>query len=183
MSPLLHELTAAARLAGRPELAGALAGLGLTGRALPLWGFAAVEPGREFYQPIPDGPPSSGKFALITAAFEDGLLVDLVATSLATRAMCRRLGEAALLGGERIGQAREAGRPLLVFADAWSWLCAGCLGIVILDFSRVGLLLSDLSAIGCQTPELASRVKRACERPMPVPFLFVPATKESADAS
>src|SRR5262249_38822639 len=112
MSPLLHELTAAARLAGRPELAGALRACGLAGRALPLWGFTAVEPGPEFYQPIPDG-----RFALITGAFEDGLLVDLVATSLATRAMRRRLGEAVLLGGERIGQARETGRPLLVFAD------------------------------------------------------------------
>jgi hypothetical protein len=92
-STLLQELVASARLARRAELAGTLAVCGLAGRALPLWGFAAVEAGPHHYEPHP-----AGKVALITGAFEDGLLVDLVATSLATRAMRRRRGEAALQG-------------------------------------------------------------------------------------
>jgi hypothetical protein len=178
LSPLLQELLAAARLAQRPELADTLRALGLAGRALPLWGLAAVDAGRDHYAPHPDG-----RFALITGAFEHGELVDLVATSLATRAMRRRVGDAVLLGADRIEHARELGRPLPVFADAWSWLCGGCLGIVILDFSRVALLLRDVPALSVQTDALAVRLKQAFECPLPLPPMFVPSAKEFADVA
>ena len=55
-----------------------------------------------------------------------------------------------------------------MFADAWSWLRAGCLGIVILDASRVALLLRDVPALSVQTDALAIRLKQAFERPLPI---------------
>jgi hypothetical protein len=88
-----------------------------------------------------------------------------------------------LLGADRIEHARELGRPLPVFADAWSWLCGGCLGIVILDFSRVALLLRDVPALSVQTDALAVRLKQAFECPLPLPPMFVPSAKEFADVA
>lgn len=170
----LRELNDAARFAQRPDLADDVRACGLSGRALPLWGLAAVETGPCFYEPNPHGT-----FALITAAFDEaGGLVDLVATSLASRAMRRRQGEAVVLGRPMIEQARALGEPLCVFADGLSWLRAGCLGIVILDFDRVGPLLDDVAGFAVQHDLLAARLKRVLERPRPIAPLFVPA-KES----
>jgi len=178
LSPLLLELLAAAKLAQRPEFADTLREAGLAARALPLWGFAAVQPGFDHYEPDPDG-----RFALITGAFEDGQLIDLVATSLVTLAMRRRHGDAVLLGADMIERARENGRPLLVHADAWSWLRGGCLGVVILDFSRAAPLLANVPGLICQTPMLAARLKQAFERPLPMPPMFCPNAKEFTDVS
>jgi hypothetical protein len=167
-SLLQDELDAAARFAARPELAAALAAMRLDRAGLPPWGIACVAADKEFYEPDPDG-----KAAVVVGAFEQGELVDLVATSLGTRAMRRRCGEARLLGADWIGRARDLDKPLNLFNDAFAWLAGDGCGAVILDWRAAPRELADLKGLLCQSEALAHRVARAFAQPVPLPPLYV----------
>lgn len=110
----------------------------------------------------------------IVGAYEDGVLVDLVATSLDTRAMRTRLGIARLLGEETIERARRLDRPVLIFNDPLAWLCSHCCGVVIVDWRCAPFRLADVPGLVCQSEMLARRLKRAFDNPQPLPPLFVP---------
>ena len=100
---LLHELNRAGRQAERPELEAVRETSALPSTRSTRWGFDRVIAGPCFYEPADEG-----RWALITAAYDDGELVDLVATSLRTRAMRRRTGLAHVLGAPWIGVAEQS---------------------------------------------------------------------------
>ncbi len=152
------------------------AGLRFAGRRL--WGLATVTADDRFYEPDPEG-----RFAIIAGAFEEGRLIDLVAMSVATRAMRRRRGETALLGSEAIEFARETERPLRVFSHPLSWVRNRCHGVVVLDWRLAPYLLADLPAITCDSPLLAARLQQAFDRPIPAPTIFVPQSMENRHAA
>src|SRR5688572_14793349 len=97
---LLQELQRAGRLAERPELEPVRKTSALPSTLGTRRGFDRVVAGPSFYEPADEG-----RWALITAAYDDGELVDLAATSLRTRAMRRRTGLAQVLGEPWIGVA------------------------------------------------------------------------------
>jgi hypothetical protein len=167
-SLLQDELDTAARFAARPELAPVLADMRLDRAGLPPWGIAHVAADKVFYEPDPDGKP-----AIIVGAFEQGELIDLVATSLDTRAMRRRCGEARLLGMDWIERARDLAKPLSLFNDAFAWLAGDGCGAVVLDWRAAPRELADLRGLLCQSEALARRVTQAFARPVPLPPLYV----------
>jgi hypothetical protein len=103
--------------------------------------------------------------ALIQCVYQQGGLIDLVATSLETRAMRCRRGLGTLLGEDRLENALQYGKPLAVFADGLAWLAAGRTGVVILDWNDGPLLLADAPALLCESEALALRLHQAfaCE--------------------
>src|SRR6476659_6924230 len=109
MKPIFHELLLAWRLARSPAMESVLARAGLGELpASPHWGIDWVEPDGPLYRPAAQG----GLVAAILPARLDGPLIDLVATSLETRAMRRRQGLAMVLGDEQIALAQDNGTPL-----------------------------------------------------------------------
>jgi hypothetical protein len=176
---LLQELQAAGRLIGHPRLEHVLkeANLAFTvGKGL--WGLARVKAGPELYEPSDDGT-----WAVITAAWQDGELIDLVATSLQTKAMRRRTGLARVLGEEWIEVAYAAGCPGKLRANGFSWLGNRFIGTVILDWTEAVDILGDLSAVACETHALAQRVQRAFAGERFCPQIFVPQQPELPHAA
>ena len=116
--------------------------------------------------------------------WQDGGLLDLLATSLETWAMRRRKGIASILGEENIDLSVQCRKPLEVLIDGVSWLARGRKGVVILDWDQVSYWLADVPSFSCQTDELALRLKRLLDdgwhRPPPI---FVPISKERRDAA
>jgi hypothetical protein len=97
---LLSELISAHRTARRPELVEALEACGLPVLGVPVWGVEFVEVAGDCYQPRHGGHP-----AIIIPVFQDGELIDLTATGLATRRTVIRMGIASMLGQEAIDRA------------------------------------------------------------------------------
>lgn len=175
VSQLHRELLGAYCLAREPAVAQGLRDIGVAPPAWPLWGIGAVSAGPRHYQPDPDGT-----CALIAGAYEDGALVDLVATSVTSLAMRCRRGDARLLGFDIIERAREHDCPLIVFDNACAWARHRGLGVVIVDWNRGPELLRDVPRLLCKSPAMALRLKRAFERPRPYPEILVPQqSKES----
>ncbi len=171
---LLRELIAAWRGLDDPEAAALLEAGGIgrsVGNGRPLFGLATVETDGPFYVPHPDG-----KLALINGVRDDdGALIDLVATSVRSRAMRRRWGEGRFLGGDAIERARWSSRQSLYrYTDAWSWMRHGCTGAVVLDWSGAVHAFHDVSGIVCESELLSARLKRADARPVEPPPIFVP---------
>lgn len=146
-----------------------------------MWGICGVSAGPEFYQ-----PDDAGVLAAIVPAVEgpedpyiegpgtEGPgIVDLVACSLATRAMRTRRGIAAVLGHARIDDAVLGNQPLNVYDDALSWLRGGCRGVVVLDWPAAPLLLREVPALTCESRATAERLGAAFERPRPYPPILV----------
>jgi hypothetical protein len=165
---LLHELQRAGRLAERPELEPVRKTSALPSTRGTRWGFDKVIAGTSFYEPAEEG-----RWALITAAWEDGELVDLIATSPRTRAMRRRTGLAQMLGAPWIDVAEQTHLHLSLRASAWRWWASGFFGTVILDWALATALLRDVPAIGCDSEALALRVRRAFAEAGRCPDLFV----------
>jgi hypothetical protein len=153
---LLQELQRAGRQAERPELEPVRKTSALPSTLGTRWGFDRVVAGPSFYEPADEG-----RWALITAAYEDGELVDLVATSLRTRAMRRRTGLAQVLGEPWIGVAIQSHAPLILRESALRWWASSFFGAVILDWAYAAEPLRDVPAIGCESRPLAERVLRA----------------------
>lgn len=166
---LLRELIAASRLAEHPDFAAELARCGIGARG-PVFGLATVETDGRFYAPCPEG-----KLALINGVWEeDGGLIDLVATSVRSRAMRRRRGEGRFIGGDAIERARWSSQSLHLYTDAWSWMHHGCAGAVVLDWSGAVYAFHDIAGIVCESELLCARLKRAYHLPVEPPPIFVP---------
>jgi len=130
MSPLLRELARVhRRLMQHAELREAAEACGLFNAGLSI-GWDLVEPlqGGERYTPQSDGQP-----AVIIPVFEGGQLIDLVATSLATRRGLTRDGIASILGRDAIDHAMIYQTHLLLFQDPLTWLLNHGRGCVVLD--------------------------------------------------
>ena len=168
MTPLLRELLSAHRIARDPEAAAALQPLHMPAAGLPVWGLQAVTVEGGHYAPDPAGRP-----AIIVAATEDGRIVDLAATGLASRRTATRSGVAAILGQDALERAVVHQATLHLFRDPIEWLRHRCAGAVVLDWRTAAFILADLPAIACTTELLAARVDKALRRPLRVPPLFV----------
>ncbi|GEP61293.1 hypothetical protein [Reyranella soli] len=164
---LMVELLAAHRRARMPEVAEALAacGLPMTG---PLWGIGFVSVDRHHYE-----PDDTGKPAVIVPYFEDGVLLDLVATSLATRQSRTREGICTTLGEEWLEQARESGTAAKILPDPIAWLQNGRHGAVLVDMRAARHVLADMSALACEGELLAARIDRALRQPVIFPTIYV----------
>jgi hypothetical protein len=156
VNPLLRELVRAWRLAETPVLKPILDRVGLT-EPPHHWGVDWVEVDGGLYRPADGG----GRVALIVGVKQHGGTIDLLATSLETRAMRRRNGLATLLGEESLDYALQYGRSLAVFADAVSWIANGRKGVVILDWKDAPLQLSEVPSLVCETEALRDRIRRA----------------------
>jgi len=77
---LLRELLAAHRIVRHAEVAATLKPLRLPAEGVPLWGMESVAVEHGYYTPDPAGPP-----AIIVPVADDGRLIDLAATGLASR--------------------------------------------------------------------------------------------------
>lgn len=169
MNPLLREVVRAWRLAETPVMAPILDRVGLTERPR-YWGIDWVEVEGSLYRPADEG----GRVALIQCVYQHGGLIDLVATSLETRAMRCRRGLGTLLGQDRLDNALQYGKPLSVFADGLAWRAAGAKGVVILDWSDATVLLADVPALLCESEALALRLRQAFAREVfAAPPIFV----------
>ena len=168
LSPLLRELLQATRLARAPAFAEILRTMGFTSHDCPMWGIEAVSAGDDFYQ-----PDENGRLAAIVPAFEGRHVVDLVACSFTTRAMCTRKGIATVLGFDDIADACAGLEPLAVHDDALSWLRNKCRGIVVIDWTAAPTLLRDVPSLLCESEATAERLTRAFERPNPYPPILV----------
>jgi putative DNA primase/helicase len=104
IAPLLRELIAANTYSRQPEIAEALRAAGMPPEGRPAFGIAAIEPTVEgCYQPMASGHP-----CLITGAYENGALVDLVATHCRSLNSRTRRGVADMLGADWLDVAMAA---------------------------------------------------------------------------
>ncbi|MBN9088939.1 MAG: hypothetical protein J0J01_18690 [Reyranella sp.] len=156
MKPISRELLHAWRLARSPAMQAVLDRAGLP-EPRPTWGVDWVEPDGALYRPVAEG----GRVAAIFGVWQETTLLDLVAVSLETRAMRRRLSLALLLGHDRLEAAHRSSRPLTVFPDPLAWLAAERRGGVVLDWRDVGFELGDVPALACADEAMALRLHRA----------------------
>jgi hypothetical protein len=168
MSGLLRELMGAHRTARLPELREALEACGLPIGTGPIWGAAFVDIDAHHY-----APAAGGKAAIIIPLFVDGVLLDLIATGIATRSTRTRLGVATVLGREWLDHAKETETAARLFADPIEWLRNRCHGAVVIDWRAASYELADLPGIVCENDLLAKRVDRALRHPARLPQLFV----------
>jgi hypothetical protein len=155
LPPLLHELLHASKVAREPRLEGVIAALGLAHEG-PLWGFDFVEFTGPVYRPL-----LGGDGALIVPAFDDGLIVELVACRVADRHIATRRGAARALGEDWIDLAVLNRSRLTLFSDPLRWLIAGRRGAVVLDWRQAPFLFDGVDRISCDSSALASRVHAA----------------------
>lgn len=179
MKPISLELLHAWRLARSPAMQTVLDRAGLP-EPRPTWGIDWVEPDGALYRPVAEG----GRVAAIFGVWQEATLLDLVAVSLETRAMRRRLGLALLLGHDRLDGAHRFGRPITVFPDPLAWLAAERRGVVVLDWRDVSFELGDVPALACADEAMALRLHRALTgfaREAPPIFVTSRLPKETAD--
>jgi hypothetical protein len=175
MSPLLRELLAARRTARLLDLAAALQACGLPIDGASPWGVGFVEIGEHNYAPLAGGKP-----AIICPVFEDGRLLDLVATGLGMRSTRTRAGIATVLGREWLDHAKQTETAARLFPDPIEWLRNGCHGAVMVDWRAARYELGDVPGIACEGELLAKRVENALKQPVHVPHLFVREARRAA---
>ena len=115
----MRELLIANREAQHPEAKAALTACGLGLRGGPVWGVGCVTVQGEFYTPAL--PHETGAPAVIVAAFENGAIIDLVATGLHSRKSKTRRGVTTCLGGDHIERARWNKTKVRLHADPLQW--------------------------------------------------------------
>jgi hypothetical protein len=172
---LLRELLAAHRIARHPEVADVLAPLRLPAEGVPVWGLESVAIEGSHYAPDPSGRP-----AIIVPVADDGRIVDLVATGLASRRSATRTGLGAILGQAALDRAVVHQVPLHLFSDPIEWLQHRGAGAVVLDWRAAAFILTDLAGIACTSDLLAGRVEKALHQPLRVPPLFVREDRRAA---
>ncbi len=175
MNGLLRELLAAHRIVRHPEVAGALQPLRLTGEGAPLWGLESVAVEHGYYAPDPAGRP-----AIIVPVADDGRLIDLAATGLASRRIATRTGLGVVLGQYALDRALVHQVSLRLFGDPIEWLQHRGAGAVVLDWRAAAFVLTDLAGIACTSALLAARVDKALRQPLRVPPLFVREDRRAA---
>jgi hypothetical protein len=165
---ILGELIEADRRRRDPELAGAVVNLGLHGPLMYGFGFAVAE--GDTWRPAQ--VDEQGKAAVIVPAIRDGRLVDLVAQSLSSGRMLSRFGVATILGADQVAPALGRG-ALYIFKDAVQWLRGGALGVVVLDWRRVGEELDGVPRLLCSA-EIATKLYNATRGCFPRPIIATP---------
>jgi hypothetical protein len=175
MNALLRELLAAHRIARHPEVAATLKPLRLPAEGVPVWGVESVAVEHGHYAPDPAGRP-----AIIVPVDDDGPMIDLVATSLASRRIATRTGHSVVLGQYAFDRALVDQAPLHLFCDPIEWLQRRGAGAVVLDWRVAPFILTDLASIACSSALLASRVDKALRQPLRVPPLFVREDRRAA---
>ncbi len=175
MNGLLRELLAAHRIVRHPEVATTLKPLRLPAEGVPLWGVESVAVEHGCYAPDPAGRP-----AIIVPVADDGRLIDLAATSLASRRIATRTGLGAVLGQAALDRALVHQVPLHLFRDPIEWLQNRGAGAVVLDWRAAAFVLTDLAGIACTSALLAARVDKALRQPLRVPPLFVREDRRAA---
>lgn len=175
MTALLRELLAAHRIARHPEVAAALAPLCLPADGVPLWGLQSVVVEHGHYAPDPAGRP-----AIIVPVADDGRMIDLAATGLASRRIATRTGLGTILGQAALDRALVHQVPLHLFGDPIEWLQHRGAGAVVLDWRAAAFVLADLAGIACTSALLAGRVDKALRQPLRVPPLFVREDRRAA---
>jgi hypothetical protein len=172
---LLRELLAAHRIVRHPEVAATLKPLRLPAEGVPLWGVDSVAVEQGNYAPDPEGRP-----AIIVPVADDGRLIDLAATSLASRRIATRTGVGAILGQHALDRSVVHQVPLHLFGDPIEWLQHRGAGAVVLDWRAAAFVLTDLAGIACSSALLAARVEEALRQPLRVPPLFVREDRRAA---
>jgi hypothetical protein len=165
MTPLFREYLASRRTGRCPALGAAVHCCGLPADG---FGVSFVEIDAHHYAPAAGGKP-----AIIVPLFEEGRLLDLIATGLQTRTTRTREGIAMVLGQEWIDRAKDTGTALRLFGDPFAWLRNGRRGAVVVDWRTARYVLADVPVIACETELLAKQVERATRQPAPLPRLFV----------
>lgn len=175
MIPLFREYLAARRLmrgGNSRDPAAALQACGLPADGYGI-AFVAIDPHNY-------APADGGKPAIIVPLFQDGALLDLIATGLETRASRTRAGIGTVLGRDWLDRAKDTETALRLFADPIEWLRNGCRGAVVIDWRAARYELADLPGIACENEMLAARVERALKRPTRLPQLFVREARHAA---
>jgi hypothetical protein len=167
---IVAELAGADRRRSHPDLVEVLAALGLADVRAPSWGFDAVVPVDDTYRPARSD--EVGHQAVIVPATENGAVVDLVAQGLNSGRMLSRLGATTLLGSDEIERARQSDDPLIVFANALSWLRGHTRGVVVVNWKEAGRELEGVEALLCRK-DLAGRLHEATRHCWPVPTIAV----------
>jgi hypothetical protein len=124
----------------------------------------------------PAAGDEAGKAALIVPAFEQGVLVDLVAEDFQSRRDFTRLGAAYALGADEVELARSTGKRLLLFDSVFNWLRADCRGAVVLDWKQALHELNGIRTVYCNQA-LARQVYSSTRRSFSPPEIYVPVTK------
>lgn len=125
-------------------------------------------------------PAEHGDAAVVVAVEAGGELIDLAAVRLRDRTTATRLGVAALLGEDAVEAARLHDHTLLVYRDPLTWLQAGCLGAVILNWRSVPWTLAGVSEIKCATSQLEEQVRLALTLPADFPTITSPEVRHAA---
>ena len=175
MNALLRELLAAHRIVRRPEVAALLQPLRLPAEGVPVWGVESVTVEHGYYAPDP-----TGRAAIIVPVADDGRLIDLAATGLASRRIATRTGLGTALGQSALDRALVHRVPLHHFGDPIEWLQHRGAGSVVLDWRAAAFVLADLAGIACTSEVLAARVEKALRQPLRVPPLFAREDRRAA---
>lgn len=141
----------------------------------PEWGFDYVRKVGELYE-----PDISGVAALIVPAIKDGMLIDLVACSLANRNFRSRHGVARALGEDDITIARQFGVRVPLFDDPLHWLRAGGRGAVIIDWTQVQFTLAGVLGVACQSRDLAIYLEAHRDDALRLPRIFFEGVRRAA---
>ena len=173
-SGILGELLGADRRLRDPEMTALNAALGLHGPLMYGFGFAVAE--GDTWRPAQ--VDEQGKAAVIVPAIRDGRLVDLVAQSLSSGRMLSRFGVATILGADQVAPALGRG-ALYIFKDAVQWLRGGALGVVVLDWRRVGEELDGVPRLLCSA-EIATKLYNATRGCFPRPIIATPELAHAA---
>lgn len=173
---LEHELGQASDRAAHVDLTDVLLDLGLLrSPRSPEWGFDYVRKVGDFYE-----PDIAGVAALIVPAIIDGILVDLVACSLANKNFRSRRGAARALGEDVIGIARQSGVRLPLFEDPLHWLRAGGRGAVIIDWTEVQFTLAGVLGVACQSRDLAVHLEAHRDAALRLPRIYFEEVRRAA---
>jgi hypothetical protein len=130
-------------------------------------------------------PAETGKPALVVPVIERGEPIDIVAFRSSQPARWWwRIGVGGLLGHDVLNRDIWPGDELAVVSTPIAWISAAGEAVCILDWDLPDHELSpmrDFHGIHCDTPILASRLRKRLAQPRKVPPISVP--KEAAHAA
>jgi hypothetical protein len=166
---ILYELIAADRRRRDSEFEALAAEVGLSRFPYP-WGPAHIVPdGPRVFRFAEHGEPEASPALIVPAITQDGL-EDLVAYGLQSKRTLTRRDLAALIGDVEADRAREADTPLLVFDNLYGWLRGSGLGIVVVDWGRLGPCVDGVRVLFCSV-DLAPLLYEATRTCWPRPAI------------
>ena len=169
-APLIDELMAALGTAMTQEHVASLLALGVPPPAVDMCGAAKIRPDGDLYQPDDDGLE-----AVILPCFDAGETSDLLAFAPdAPERYWLRLGQAAYLGGDALGDA-VMDEPVRVFRSPLAWLRAGAPadGLVVLDDEIARRELAD-HLVAAEDLHHGRELRRRLSVPARHPRILIP---------